>query len=72
MGLLNRLFGNEEREYHKDGSTTDRNGVRGTTVTRDKDGNVREYTFENRPFIGPNTVTTYDKDGKKINNQLKK
>ena len=71
MGFFSRTFGNEERETHRDGSTTDRNESRGTSVTRNSDGSLRGYSYENNPLIGPKSVTTKDSNGKTINSQRK-
>jgi len=71
MGLFNRVFGNETRETHNDGSTTDRNSNKGTSVTRNSDGSLREYSYESDPLIGPKTVVTKNSDGKTINSQRK-
>ena len=69
MGWVSRTFGNEEREYHSDGSTTDRNERSGTSVTRDEDGEIREYSITKVPIIGHNHVDTYNKDGNLVNSQ---
>lgn len=70
MGWLSRVFGNEEREYHDDGSYTDRDESAGRSATYNKDGSLREYSVEKNPFIGPSHVDTYDSDGKLINSQI--
>lgn len=71
MGWFGVYFGDEEREYHEDGSYTDRSERRGSSSTYDKDGNLREFSRTKVPLIGPNRVDTYDKDGNLINSQIK-
>jgi len=71
MGFFSRTFGNEEREYHKDGSYTDRNERTGRSATYSKDGDLREFSVTEVPIIGPTHVDTYDSDGNLVNSQLK-
>jgi hypothetical protein len=71
MGWFSRTFGSEEREYHDDGSYTDRNERRGTSATYDSDGNLREYSITKVPLLTPARVDTYDSDGNKVNSQIR-
>jgi hypothetical protein len=59
------------REYHDNGSYTDRNERRGTSATYDSDGNLREYSITKVPLLTPARVETYDSDGNKVNSQTK-
>lgn len=57
------------REYHRDGSYTDRNED-GTSITVNDDNTIREQTkHENAFFIGKEITVTYDGDGNEINRQ---
>lgn len=72
MGWISRMFSSEEREYHQDGSYTDRNEKTGTSSTYGKDGEVREYSLTKVPLIGPTRVDTYNSEGDVVNTQYPK
>jgi hypothetical protein len=68
----------KEREYHDDGSYTDRHDdYRNTSITYNEDGTVREESRDESgvPLVGdlfglkPDMRVTYDEDGNVINVQ---
>jgi hypothetical protein len=67
MGWLARAMGYETREYHEDGSTTDRSDGFIKSVTRNSDGSIRHYSYDSDPLIGPKSTITKDGNGKIIN-----
>ncbi len=72
MGFFSKLVGNETREFHDDGSFTDRNSVSESSSTYSSDGSLRHFSVTAVPLIGSNRVDTYDGDGNLINSQSKK
>ncbi len=63
------FFSSNDREYHSDGSYTDRNERTGSSSTYDKHGNLKEFSMTEVPIIGPNHVDTYDRNGNLTNVQ---
>jgi len=65
----------KEREYHDDGSYTDRyDDHRNTSITYNSDGSTREHSRDENAFWGhsvgdSNVRVTYDEDGDTINVQ---
>ncbi|MCL5745316.1 MAG: hypothetical protein M1541_15550 [Acidobacteria bacterium] len=71
MGILSDLFFGGDKDYHDDGSVTERFSD-GTSVTRNTDGSTREYTSHETVFplgIGDKITVTHDGDGNTINVQ---
>lgn len=64
-----------DREYHEDGSYTDRyDDYRNTSITYDSDGTVREHSRDENAIGGTlfgdsNIRVTYDGDNESINVQ---
>jgi hypothetical protein len=70
MSLHELIFGGD-KEYHKDGSVTER-FENGTSITKNSDGSTREYTTHDTTFflgLGDKITVTKDGDGNTINVQ---
>ena len=67
MSFWSNLIGTTERDYHDDGSYTDRGSGHVKSTTYNSDGSLREYSCDDNPLIGPSGTSTYDSDGKLSN-----
>lgn len=65
MGFWSNLIGTTDREYHKDGSYTDRGDGHIKSSTYNSDGSLRQYTTESDPLIGPRGTNTYNSKGER-------
>jgi hypothetical protein len=72
MGYLSGLFfGPDRTEKHEDGTVTEHFDEEGTHITREKNGDVREWNrAESRGFWSDKKVqVTYNANGEEINIQ---
>ncbi len=62
------------REYHKDGSYTDRSGGSYPSTTYNQDGSIREQTHNEKtfPVIGDNVAVTRDGEGNVLHAEKRK